>query len=64
VQTFGCIRTPEGELRDKLTLAQGLSLPDLLKAAGAMILTYSPARVVESPIGRAEVFTPMDLIRT
>jgi hypothetical protein len=54
-----CIRTPESELRDKLNQASGQSLPDLLQAAGPVILRHSPARVVESPIGRAEVFTPI-----
>ncbi len=52
---FG-MRTADNELRKWLNQASGLPLTDLLQAAGSMILTHCPARIVESPIGRAEIF--------
>ncbi|MCI0600621.1 MAG: DUF1289 domain-containing protein, partial [Beijerinckiaceae bacterium] len=54
-----CVRSPASELRDKLNHASGEPLSTLLQAAGAMIVKHSPARVVESPLGRAEIFTPI-----
>jgi predicted Fe-S protein YdhL (DUF1289 family) len=47
------------ELRNKLNQASGLLLSDVLQAAGATIVKHSPARVVESPLGRAEIGTPI-----
>jgi predicted Fe-S protein YdhL (DUF1289 family) len=52
-----CVRVSATELRDKLHQASGLPLSDVLQAAGATIVKYSPARVVESPLGRAEIYT-------
>jgi hypothetical protein len=52
-----CVRASATELRDKLNQASGLPLSDVLQAAGAMIVKHSPARVVESPLGRAEIYT-------
>jgi predicted Fe-S protein YdhL (DUF1289 family) len=52
-----CVRASAIELRDKLNQASGLPLADVLQTAGAMIVTRSPARVVESPLGRAEIYT-------
>jgi predicted Fe-S protein YdhL (DUF1289 family) len=54
-----CVRASAPELRDKLNQASGLPLSDVLQAAGAMIVKRSPARVVESPLGRAEIGTPI-----
>jgi predicted Fe-S protein YdhL (DUF1289 family) len=54
-----CVRASATELRDKLNQASGLPLSDVLHAAGAMIVKHSPARVVESPLGRAEIGTPI-----
>jgi predicted Fe-S protein YdhL (DUF1289 family) len=54
-----CVRASAIELRDKLNQASGLPLSDLLQAAGATIVKHSPARVVESPLGRAEIYTPI-----
>jgi hypothetical protein len=52
-----CVRGSATELRDKLNQASTLPLSDVLQAAGAMIVKHSPARVVESPLGRAEIYT-------
>jgi predicted Fe-S protein YdhL (DUF1289 family) len=52
-----CVRASATELRDRLNQVSGLPLPDVLQAAGAMIVKHSPARVVESPLGRAEIYT-------
>jgi Protein of unknown function (DUF1289) len=54
-----CVRASTSELRDKLNQASGLPLSDVLQAAGAIIMKQSPARVVESPLGRAEIYTPI-----
>src|SRR6202023_3183598 len=54
-----CVRASATELRDKLKHASGLQLSDVLQAAGATIMKHSPARVVESPLGRAEIGTPI-----
>ncbi len=54
-----CVRAAATELRDKLNQASGLPLSDVLQAAGATIVKHSPARVVESPLGRAEIYTPI-----
>jgi predicted Fe-S protein YdhL (DUF1289 family) len=54
-----CVRASGTELRDKLNQASGLPLSDVLQAAGAMIVKHSPARVVESPLGRVEIGTPI-----
>ncbi len=52
-----CVRASTTELRDKLNQASGLPLLDVLQTAGAMMVKHSPARVVESPLGRAEIYT-------
>ncbi|MCI0466415.1 MAG: DUF1289 domain-containing protein [Beijerinckiaceae bacterium] len=54
-----CVRTKEGELRGKLEEASGLPLVQLLQDHGAMILRHNPTRVVESTLGRAEIYTPI-----
>jgi hypothetical protein len=51
-----CVRASETDLRDELNQASGLPLSDVLQAAGATIVKQSPARVVESPLGRAEIY--------
>ncbi|MGI8570903.1 MAG: DUF1289 domain-containing protein [Methylocella sp.] len=56
-----CVRAATTELRDKLNQASGLPLSDVLQAAGATIVKHSPARVVESTLGRAEIYTPIPL---
>jgi hypothetical protein len=52
-----CVRASARDLLDTLNQASGLPLPDVLQAAGATIAKHSPARVVESPLGRAEIYT-------
>ena len=54
-----CVRSSTAELRDKLNQASGLPLSDVLQSAGATIVKHSPARVVESPLGRAEIYAPI-----
>ncbi|MGH6813474.1 MAG: DUF1289 domain-containing protein [Methylocella sp.] len=54
-----CVRASTAELRDNLNHASGLPLSDVLRDTGAMIVKHSPARVVESPLGRAEIYTPI-----
>ena len=54
-----CVRASAPELRDKLKQASGLPLSDVLQASAATIVKHSPARVVESPLGRAEIYTPI-----
>ncbi|MGH6819984.1 MAG: DUF1289 domain-containing protein, partial [Methylocella sp.] len=57
---FG-VRASAADLLDTLNQASGLPLSDVLQAAGATIVQHSPARVVESPLGRAEIYTPIPL---
>ncbi|MGH6800133.1 MAG: DUF6925 family protein, partial [Methylocella sp.] len=47
------------DLLDTLKLASGLPLIDVLQVAGATIVRHSPARVVETALGRAEIYTPI-----
>jgi len=54
-----CVRASAAELRDKLNQASGLPLSDVLQGAGAMIVKHSPSRVLESPLGRAEIYAPI-----
>ena len=51
-----CVRTATSELREKLNHASGWALTDLAQTAGSTVLTQSATRVVESPIGRVEIF--------
>jgi predicted Fe-S protein YdhL (DUF1289 family) len=52
-----CVRASATDLLDTLNQASGLPLSGVLQAAGAAIVKHSPARVVESPLGRAEIYT-------
>ena len=54
-----CVRGSATELLDTLNQASGLPHSDALQAAGATIVKHSPARIVESPLGRAEIYTPI-----
>lgn len=56
-----CVRSSAAELLAALNQASGLPLTDVLQEAGALIVKHSPARVVESPLGRAEIYTPIPL---
>jgi predicted Fe-S protein YdhL (DUF1289 family) len=52
-----CVRASAPDLLEKQNQASGLPLLDVLQDAGATIVKHSPARVVESPLGRAEIYT-------
>jgi predicted Fe-S protein YdhL (DUF1289 family) len=52
-----CVRASAPDMLETLNQASGLPLLDVLQAAGATIVKHSPARVVESPLGRAEIYT-------
>jgi predicted Fe-S protein YdhL (DUF1289 family) len=52
-----CVRTSEAGLLDVLNGAVGLPLTALLSTWGAVILSRSPDRVIETPLGRAEIGT-------
>jgi predicted Fe-S protein YdhL (DUF1289 family) len=54
-----CVRASSADLLDTMNQASGLPLLDVLQAAGALIVKHSPARVVETPLGRAEIYTPI-----
>jgi hypothetical protein len=56
-----CVRSSSEELQNALNLASGLPLSDVLQSAGATIVAHGPARIVESPLGRAEIYTPIPL---
>jgi predicted Fe-S protein YdhL (DUF1289 family) len=56
--SFG-IRSADAGLQQRLSRLVGLRWPELLVAAGGDILAWSPPRVVASPIGRIEIFTPI-----
>jgi hypothetical protein len=53
---FG-VRASAADLQDTLNKASGLPLSDVLQATGATIVRHGPARVVESPLGRTEIYT-------
>lgn len=54
-----CIRPKAGDLENKMNEASGLSLSHLWETAGTAILRHSPARVVESALGRVEIDAPI-----
>jgi predicted Fe-S protein YdhL (DUF1289 family) len=54
-----CVRSSSEDLQNTLNLVSGLPLSDVLQDAGATIVAHGPARVVESPLGRAEIYTPI-----
>jgi hypothetical protein len=53
---FG-IRTADNELQERFNQLSELPLTDLLQIAGSMIQNYCLTRVVQSLIGRAEIFS-------
>ncbi|MBD3765486.1 MAG: DUF1289 domain-containing protein, partial [Rhodobacterales bacterium] len=54
-----CVRCPPGDLSCLLTSLAGADLATVLRVAGPRLVAESPARVVESALGRAEVTTPI-----
>jgi predicted Fe-S protein YdhL (DUF1289 family) len=53
------VRTGTAELRHALTAAQGLTLDGMLARVGPMLLRAGPTRVVETVLGRIEVYAPI-----
>jgi predicted Fe-S protein YdhL (DUF1289 family) len=56
-----CVRTSDPELTRELEACSGQGWAALLARLGGAIVRVSPARVILSPIGRVEVFTPIPL---
>ncbi len=56
-----CVRTSDQELSRELEACSGLGWAALLARLGGAIVRVSPPRVILSPIGRVEVFTPIPL---
>jgi predicted Fe-S protein YdhL (DUF1289 family) len=54
-----CVRSCSEELQNTLNLVSGQPLTAVLRDAGATIVAHSPVRIVESPLGRAEVYSPI-----
>ena len=54
-----CVRTGPGPLNDALVRADGTAFPDNLPKIGPALLEASPARVIETALGRIEVMTPI-----
>jgi predicted Fe-S protein YdhL (DUF1289 family) len=53
------VRTHSPALTDALAAACGAPFPDWLGPLGGALLAASPVRVIETPLGRAEVATPI-----
>ncbi|WP_415716508.1 DUF1289 domain-containing protein [Roseibium sp.] len=54
-----CVRTGPGLLNDALARADGTAFPANLPKIGPALLEASPARVIETALGRIEVMTPI-----
>ena len=54
-----CVRTGDPALGQALRNHCSSAWPNVLAAIGAMLLSHSPHRVVESALARIEVFTPI-----
>lgn len=54
-----CVRTGDRDLIDALTAASGARWPDWLGTLGPKIIERSPARVIETRLGRVEINTPI-----
>ncbi|MGH6838142.1 MAG: DUF1289 domain-containing protein [Methylocella sp.] len=54
-----CVRASAADLLETLNHASGLPLLDLLRVAGTLIVKHSAARVVATPLGRAEIYSPI-----
>jgi predicted Fe-S protein YdhL (DUF1289 family) len=52
-----CVRSSAPDLLETLNQASGLPLLDVLQGAEALIVKHSPTRVVETPLGRAEIYS-------
>ncbi len=56
-----CVRTSDPDLTRELEACGGQEWAALLARLGGAIVRVSPSRVILSPIGRVEVFTPIPL---
>ncbi len=56
-----CVRVRPGEAHDVLSRASGSAFPANLAQIGASLLNESPARVIETALGRIEVLTPIPM---
>lgn len=54
-----CVRPSMAELANALHRLSGRPLEEVLAKAGGLLVKHSPARVVETVLGRAEIFTPI-----
>ncbi|MEM7525353.1 MAG: DUF1289 domain-containing protein, partial [Pseudomonadota bacterium] len=54
-----CVRCGAGATQDALRAATGAALPDALPRLAAQLIGDSPARVVESALGRVEALGPI-----
>lgn len=54
-----CVRVGSARTRDALLSAEGTMFPTNLPQIGPALLADSPARVIETPLGRIEVLTPI-----
>jgi predicted Fe-S protein YdhL (DUF1289 family) len=54
-----CVRTDHPGLVDRLRAAEGRSWLELVAGHGPLLVEVSPDRVVETPLGRMEVATPI-----
>lgn len=54
-----CLRAADPELIQALDAAIGAPWPEALRRIGSDILRLSPTRVIETGLGRAEIFTPI-----
>jgi hypothetical protein len=56
-----CVRTDDSDLGGRLRSVAGAPWREALERIGAGLIAASPARVVVTPLGRAEVYTPIPL---
>jgi predicted Fe-S protein YdhL (DUF1289 family) len=54
-----CVRPSMAELANELHRLSGRPLEEVLAKAGGLLVKHSPARVIETVLGRAEIFTPI-----
>ncbi|MTH95767.1 DUF1289 domain-containing protein [Roseibium sp. RKSG952] len=54
-----CVRAGPGETREALSSATGSAFPDNLGLIAPALLANSPARVIETALGRIEILTPI-----
>lgn len=58
-ETRFCLRTEASEVKAVLDVASGSPLQSVLPKIGSLLLDATPTRVVETPLGRVEVTSPI-----